>query len=77
MSTKKFQGMNFSTRGSNKKYVELDDLDNLYEMLKEKSRDEISKELNIPYNSINYVVRKYFPPEWIANIKVKRFRKIR
>ena len=59
-------------RRANKKYFELDDLDQLFEDLQKESRDEYAKRKGIPYNSVNHMVQTYFPKEWLAKIKVKR-----
>ena len=77
MGMKIFMGKEIQTRGSNKIYEVLDNLDALYEELKKKYRDDLARELGVPYNSLNYIIRKYFPKEWIDNIKIRRIRKIR
>lgn len=77
MGMKIFMGKEIQTRGSNKRYEVLDNLDALYEELKKKYRDDLARELGVPYNSLNYIIRKYFPKEWIDNIKIRRIRKIR
>jgi hypothetical protein len=50
----------------------LDDLDWVYEQLRTKSIAELSKELEIPYNSIRFRVVKYFPLAWQDAIKKER-----
>lgn len=72
MAQKKIDGQWYKMRGSNHKYTVLDDLDFLFERLKIKSRDELAKELGVPYNSLNYRIQRYFPEEWIKQIKIKR-----
>jgi len=78
MAVKIFQGNEFRIRGSNKKYHQLDNLDQLHEDLIRESIDEYSKRTGIPYNCIAYIVKKYFPQEWLddiaINIKRKRLR---
>jgi hypothetical protein len=68
----KINGKEIKLRGSNKLYHQLDDLDKLFEMLKEKSIGALSKELGIPQNCIRYRVFSYFPEEWIAQVKKDR-----
>lgn len=58
----------------NKKYPQLDDLDQLYTDLQKESIDDYSDRTGIPYNSINYRVKKYFTPEMEVNIIQKRRR---
>jgi hypothetical protein len=69
-------GKEIPKRGSNKKYFELDNLDNLYQELQKKSIDDLSRELNVPYNSINWRVTQNFPKEWKNNIVRKRRRQV-
>jgi hypothetical protein len=68
----KIHGIQHSLRGANKKYYQLDDMDELYEKLQLLSIGALAKELGVPQNSIRHRVMKYFPPEWIANIKKDR-----
>lgn len=65
-------GVFFNVRGSNHKWNILDNLDNLYEMLKTKSIAQVSKELKVPQNSIRYRIFKYFSPQEIKAIKRQR-----
>ncbi len=64
----KQNGNEFFLRGSNKKYHFLDDLDYLYSELQVISIGDLAKKLKVPYNSIRYRVRRYFPKEWLDNI---------
>ena len=68
----KLKGKEFSTRGSNKEYYELDDLDWLYSLLRKKCITDVAKDLGVPQNSIRWRVFKYFPEEWLNNIVRKR-----
>ena len=69
----KIKGKWVLIRGSNKKHTVLDDIDWLYKQLLTKSRAELAKELNVPYNSINYRLR-YFSEEQRKLIKRERNR---
>ena len=68
----KINGQQLSLRGSNKKYHALDDLDELFAKLKDKSMAQLSKELGVPANSIRHRVVTYFPQEWIDEIQRER-----
>lgn len=68
----KIHGIDLKLRGANKLYPQLDDLDSLFEKLKNKSIGKLAKELDVPQNSIRYRVFKYFPAEWIACIRKDR-----
>lgn len=68
----KQNGQEFNLRNSNHKYYMLDDLDMLFERLKEVSVGKLAKELNVPQNSIRYRVMRYFTEEQIAAIKKDR-----
>lgn len=68
----KIQGKQLQLRGSNHKYWQLDNLDELFETLKAKSIGEFCKETNIPYNSVRYRVERYFTDEMKAAIKRDR-----
>ena len=71
----KLQGQIIQKRGSNKKYPFLDDLDALYEALKEKSIGELAREWNVPQNSIRTRVMNHFPDEWFLEMKIDRLGK--
>lgn len=70
------KGQQIDKRGCNKKYTQLDNLDWLYEQLDvnrgNKTIAELSKELEIPQNSIRFRVVNYFPDDWISNIRKGR-----
>jgi hypothetical protein len=68
----KLFGSEITPRGSNRKYVELDDLDNLFTILLTKSIGQFAKETGIPYNSIRHRVHKYFTQEMIDKIRRER-----
>ena len=69
---KKINGQWIQVRGSNKKYPILDDLDALFEMLKVKTKMQVAKELGVPFGSLNYIINKYFPEEWLKLIRIQR-----
>lgn len=76
MAILKQNGEEFQLRNSNHKYFRIDDLDWLYAELLKVSIGELSKRLNIPYNSLAFRVRRYFSPEQIEKIvKQRRFHK--
>ena len=68
----KINGKEFKMRGSNHKYYVLDDLDNLYQLLLTKSIAQLSKELDVPQNSIRYRCFRYFSDEQLKAIKKER-----
>lgn len=68
----KIQGKQLQLRGSNHKYWQLDNLDELFETLKVKSIGEFCKETNIPYNSVRYRCQRYFTEEMLNQIKKDR-----
>ena len=68
-------GQEIKRRGANKKYgAKLDNLDDLYTELKSKSIAQLSKEWDIPYNSIRWMTQ-YFPEDWKTQIVRERKRK--
>lgn len=63
MAKKRFRGKDFIPRGSNRRYEQLNDLDALYERLKAKSPADVARDLCVPYNSIRFLIDKYFTVE--------------
>lgn len=71
-------GQVIETRGANKKYPELDNLDELLEKLKKKSITQLAKELGCPQNSLRSRLFKYCSKEQIDGIfKERRYHKRR
>lgn len=67
----KINGQVIATRGSNKVYYQLDDLDWLYVQLQTMTMAQLARALGIGRNSRNVIrhrVDRYFPDEWKANI---------
>lgn len=70
----KYKGVEIRTRGANKKYPELDDLDYICKRLEMPNGlciTELAKELGVPQNSIRHRLYKYVDPEWIETKLVK------
>jgi uncharacterized membrane-anchored protein len=74
VSVKKRGETYFNSRGSNKKYPQLDDIDKLAVMSLTTCPADIARELNVPPNCVRYMMDKYFTPEQKANSYWKRRR---
>ena len=68
----KLFGNEWKPRGSNKKYPELDDLDQLYDELLHNSMAQVAKNKGVPPNSIRHRVHKYFTQEMKDKIARQR-----
>ena len=71
---KTYQGKKFAVRGSNKLYTQLNDLDFIFNELKSKCPADLAKELDVPYNSLRYIIVTYFTEEEQEQIAWKRRR---
>lgn len=71
---KKKDGQEFRVRGSNKKYLQLDDLDHLKELLRINCPADVAKLLEVPANSVMFTIDRYFTEEEKDNIAWKRKR---
>ncbi len=66
------KGQIIHTRGSNKLYEHIDNLDDLYVTLQKMSMAQAAKFYKVPPNSIRHRVEKYFPQEWKDTICYQR-----
>lgn len=69
---RKLNGKFIVPRGSNKKYSQLDDLDEVYNLLLLHCPADVARMKGVPYNSLRYLIVKYLSPEQQANINWKR-----
>lgn len=74
-----FNGKVIPRRGSNKKYLELDDVDMLYERVRKDGENpicitDLAKELGVPQNSIRHRLRSILADDQWKNVYHKRAR---
>ena len=67
-------GRVFYTRGSNKLYTQLDDLDELLELLKVDCPADVARAKGVPYNSLRHIIVTYYTEEEQEMINWKRRR---
>lgn len=74
LSVKKYKGKLIPTRGSNKSYPQLDDLDALLEMLVVDCPADVARKLGVPANCVRFLIDRWFTEEDKARVNWKRAR---